>query len=345
MMIGDSWYSTISGLIILGTNLDPGGKYPARGVPMLIACACVYVLTSMLCSANMVPKQREMDGVVQNIYEAIETNQHLQSTLFVICGDHGMNDAGNHGASSPGETSSALVFMSPKMKSLGLNFQAPVEPSDEFEYYSKVEQSDLTPTIAALLGFPVSKNNLGAFIPDFLPFWESTRDRAQILFRNARQILDIVTATFGPDLFSTAAAVDPCALQGTDVHELACRWRTIVQHAPSVAEAEELDAVWQAEVSSWLSQAQDLMSSMASNYDIPRLFFGQGLAVVALVSSILATVSLGNKPWPSLGSLFILSVPYGLMMFASSYVEEEHRFWYWSSTFWLAYLGTKVVRR
>jgi ethanolaminephosphotransferase len=113
-----------------------------------------------------------MDGIVQQIYTAIDSEEHLKSTLFVVCGDHGMNDAGNHGASSPGETSPALVFLSPKLKTLETRNPSPLPFKDDFQYYSTVEQSDIAPTLAALLGFPVPKNNLGAFIDAFLPFWE-----------------------------------------------------------------------------------------------------------------------------------------------------------------------------
>jgi ethanolaminephosphotransferase len=123
----------------------------------------------------MIVKQREMDNIVQQIYSAIEAEEHLRSTLFVVCGDHGMNDAGNHGASSAGETSAALVFMSPKLRDLRKNLSSPVPEDESFQYYSTVEQSDLAPTLAALLGFPVPKNNLGALIPDFLPFWSNGR--------------------------------------------------------------------------------------------------------------------------------------------------------------------------
>lgn len=122
-------------------------------------------------STNMLPKQIEMDGIVQRIYTALESQKHLKSTLMVLLGDHGMNDAGNHGGSAPGETSPALVFLSPKLKSLGRTFQSPVETQEDFRYYSVVEQSDLAPTLGALLGFPVPKNNLGAVMLDFLPFW------------------------------------------------------------------------------------------------------------------------------------------------------------------------------
>ncbi len=119
----------------------------------------------------MVPKQIEMDGIVEQIYRAIENEEHLQSTLFVLCGDHGMNDAGNHGGSAPGETSPALVFISPKLQTISQGFKSPTTAKEEYQYYTVVEQSDIVPTLAGLLGFPVPLNNLGVFIPDFLRFW------------------------------------------------------------------------------------------------------------------------------------------------------------------------------
>jgi ethanolaminephosphotransferase len=290
-------------------------------------------------------KQREMDGIVRQLFDALETQSHLQSTLLVLCGDHGMNDAGNHGASSPGETSPALVFVSPKLKGISSKYLAPAQPKNEYDYYSMVEQSDIAPTLAALLGFPISKNNLGAFIPEFLPFWPSSNDKVQILIRNARQILNIVTAAFGDELFDTQASVDPCVSKSTDISELACEWRKIDLQASSQVNAEEVDKAWLSATSAWIRKAQDLMSSMASNYDMSRLSLGQGLSAAAVIASV---ASLGLQGFWRTGfllPLFLLAASYGPMMFASSYVEEEHHFWYWTSTIWLAYLGAREVQR
>lgn len=84
-----------------------------------------------------------------------------------------MNDVGNHGGSSAGETSAALVFMSPKFNIQGniVNISSPIAPTGEFEYHDKIQQSDLVPTLASLLGFPIPKNNLGLFIGNFLKLW------------------------------------------------------------------------------------------------------------------------------------------------------------------------------
>ncbi|KAL7945738.1 alkaline-phosphatase-like protein [Trichoderma barbatum] len=296
-------------------------------------------------STHMPGKQREMDGIIRELFHALETKSHLQSTLLVLCGDHGMNDAGNHGASSPGETSPALVFMAPKLKEISSRYLAPAQPKNEYDYYSMVEQSDISPTLAALLGFPISKNNLGAFIPEFLPFWPNSGDKVQILIRNARQILNIVTAAFGGELFDTKASIDPCASTSTDVGELACEWRKISSEAAAQAGAKEVDQAWLSATSAWIRKAQDLMSSMASNYDLSRLSLGQGLSVAAVIASV---ASLGLQGFWQTGfllPLFLLVASYGPMMFASSYVEEEHHFWYWTSTIWLAYLGIKEVQK
>ena len=113
-----------------------------------------------------------MDGIVKRIFNSIENESHLESTLFIVCGDHGMNDVGNHGGSSAGETSAALVFISPKLKRISQGMTSPILPGSEFDFYSTVEQSDLVPTLASLLRFPIPKNNLGLFIRPFLELWD-----------------------------------------------------------------------------------------------------------------------------------------------------------------------------
>ena len=293
----------------------------------------------------MVPKQREMDDIVERIFQALETKEHLASTLLVVCGDHGMNDAGNHGASSPGETSPALLFMSPKLKSISPRYPAPATPKDQFEYYSKVEQSDIAPTIAALLGFPIPKNNLGAFIPEFLQFWPASNDKIQILIRNARQILNIVTAAFGSDLFDASSSVDPCSHGKTQLNELACEWQKINVRANSLKAVNEVDSEWVDSISQWLRDSQSIMSTMASNYNLVRLGLGQGLALASFVVSILAVYLDGTHRKGMILPLYLITASYGIMMFASSYVEEEHHFWYWSSTLWLTILSVREIRR
>ena len=128
-------------------------------------------------SPNMLPKQREMDGIVESIYSAIIDPElpHLHRTLLVLLGDHGMNDGGNHGGSSEGETSPVLTFISPLLEMVsdgGTECPTQHQKGDCCGYYETIEQSDVVPTLAGLLGVPIPRNNLGVFIDGVLGFWD-----------------------------------------------------------------------------------------------------------------------------------------------------------------------------
>lgn len=68
-------------------------------------------------SPLMKPKQKEMDQVIETIYEIVAQEDakrivhdpDAKGTLIVLCGDHGMNEMGNHGGSSVGETSAVCL--------------------------------------------------------------------------------------------------------------------------------------------------------------------------------------------------------------------------------------------
>ncbi|KAH7321472.1 GPI ethanolamine phosphate transferase-like protein 2 [Rhexocercosporidium sp. MPI-PUGE-AT-0058] len=292
---------------------------------------------------NMIPKQHEMDGIVKSIYEAMTNKEHLQSTLLVLCGDHGMNDAGNHGGSAPGETSPALVFVSPKLRNINPGHRAPAPFEEEFQYYSTVEQSDIAPTLGSLLGFPAPRNNLGAMIPDFLPFWPEKNDQVQILLRNARQILGVVEAAFPS--FEAAPAAKDCKDLSRNIDRLSCQWKIITESQPKLEDEDQTVQEWLQITTQWLKEAQEIMSGTASNYDVRKLVTGQAVSTLALVLGITAAFATLVNSFKEAAPILLISLLYGIMMFASSYVEEEQHFWYWATSAWLVLLWVKCTRK
>ena len=83
------------------------------------------------------------------------------------------------------------------------------------------------------------------------------------------------------------------------------------------------------------------MSSTASNYDLPSLTIGIILCVLAAVASFMTSFPalLESKITGAVASFTLIL--HGVMMFASSYIEEEHHFWYWVSSAWLMWLLCK----
>jgi ethanolaminephosphotransferase len=80
------------------------------------------------------------------------------------------------------------------------------------------------------------------------------------------------------------------------------------------------------------------MSSAASNYDVNRLMLGIALAFASVASG--ATAAWGLPLRNVNGAITaLIALLYAIMMFASSYVEEEQHFWYWITGGWVAYLS------
>ncbi|XP_006892789.1 PREDICTED: GPI ethanolamine phosphate transferase 1-like [Elephantulus edwardii] len=115
-------------------------------------------------------------------------------TTFILTSDHGMTDWGSHGAGHPSETLTPLVTW-------GAGIRSPQKVSaqqydDAFLKEWKLEnwqrldvnQADIAPLMASLIGVPFPLNSVGTLPVDYL----NTSDlfKAESMFTNAVQILE-----------------------------------------------------------------------------------------------------------------------------------------------------------
>ena len=168
-----------------------------------------------------------MDDVVRQIYTAIEDEPHLQKTLLVLIGDHGMNEKGNHGGDSPSETASAMAFISPHLKSISKGMKSPVPVTNDYQYYSVVNQIDIVPTLAGLLGFSIPASSVGIFIPRFLDLWPNLDAKVQLLLKNAGQMMNVFEMKYGALSPAITLCNSHCGECPSEESRIICQWREV----------------------------------------------------------------------------------------------------------------------
>lgn len=253
-------------------------------------------------SANMPAKQRELDVVVEQIFHGLL--QKDDKTLMVLMGDHGMNDIGNHGGSSVGETSSAMVLLSSQFKRYGLakgQVKLPLPYTADFDYLAAVDQIDLVPTLSELIGLQVPINSLGAFIPAFLPLY---KDKQSLLIKNALQLKVLLDKSQG----------------------------TVGSKLEDFCDVKSVDSLFE-----YINMAKHTLSEASSDYNYDDLHLGIVLsAIFAFESLILYFVHYWHSLVPAAVNLAFF-VLYGCSFFSSSSIEEEHHTWWFFATLIAAY--------
>ncbi|KAI9594925.1 hypothetical protein BDF19DRAFT_422974 [Syncephalis fuscata] len=318
-------------------------------------------------SPLMKPKQREMDDVVRILYERtkkvdeerIKANSHALPTLIILCGDHGMNELGGHGGSSPGETSPALIFMSPSVQWSNITIPA-----------RTINQIDVVPTISLLFGVPSPRNSLGNLVPEM--FQALPREQwIRALQLNANQIRSMMISLWnnwdtscleGHDLATVNCDAD---MEGEN-EELICNYEQAVYYHQHISNNEQADIIEQVAYlyQKFAEQGAQRLTQDFSSYGLGSMLAGMILmAITTLVSIRLFyhvvqqqqqqqnasfksnSASLSKFKAQSLlwrhnhilsKSAVVLAILYGIGLFASSYIEEEHQMWYFIvQTIWL----------
>ena len=138
-------------------------------------------------------KQIEMDDIVKQMHTTVQTRERedptRRQTVIVLCSDHGMNSAGNHGGASEPETDAVAVFLGPPLPAHfasdggGALYLAAVRDAA----FPLVWQVDMASTLAALLGLESPVGNIGRLLPGALDH-SPLAEYLEALAANARQL-------------------------------------------------------------------------------------------------------------------------------------------------------------
>ncbi|KAI7897734.1 alkaline-phosphatase-like protein [Cokeromyces recurvatus] len=298
-------------------------------------------------SPLMKPKQKEMDQAIERIYDIIAKQDSERSkkggdakggTLIVICGDHGMNEKGNHGGSSIGETSAGLVFLSPAFEAQPLKYQWELERSRTLGF-PIVDQIDLVPTLATLFSFPIPKNNLGKIILElYQPHQQDVSHILRGLQLNAFQLAQLLTKLMPevskyitePHLYTHETNPNSPGFyyaKAIDLHQ------TYLQTAFNNGK-EEIGKRAIYSYYKFIDIAQSKLVNTASDYSLKLMLVGVTLICISAVQCILwvkETYSITSTDLWDVRKYFsiIAFITYSMSMFASSFVEKEHATWYY----------------
>ncbi|QLL33875.1 hypothetical protein HG536_0F02000 [Torulaspora globosa] len=244
-------------------------------------------------SQFMPAKHQEMDEIIGQIYE-----NSGNDTLICVMGDHGMNDNGNHGGSSSGETSAAMVLMSKKLQDYEVPAQQklvrlPVKDTSTnptYQYLTSIQQVDLVPTLATLFNFPIPKNSVGVVIRETLQLLDDKLAAIKVQ-ENFRQLQSVKRSHKDTD----------------DVFE-------------------NLDATFQK-----MRDIQSELMRSATDYNYEFLYLGLLILLVSTMAAMAAGLQQIRLEKPFF-IILTISLIVGLSSFGSSFVEEEHQIWWWIAT-------------
>ena len=304
-------------------------------------------------SSLLVPKLKEMDQIIEKIYNHIKIQDEKRcnsiknqncGTLFIVTGDHGMNELGNHGGSSPLEINTGLLFIDHSLQS-NKTTHVKMNPSI-------VNQVDLIPSLSLLFGLPIPKNNLGKIIPNVF-IKHSSEEILHALYINSKQLMNVIQ---GHKQFWMDGVP-----QSSEIYKLWEEHQNLENHVKSLyaphfntIEREETAKTLIIRYEKLLDNISNQFLQLLTEYDNTKLLIG---VFLLFLSCIILFYILCSKIKSDINQ-FIFSpfymveiilyfgcfIVYYSSLFTSSFIEEEHQTWYFLlSTCFFVYLFLSVV--
>ncbi|XP_071551916.1 GPI ethanolamine phosphate transferase 2-like isoform X2 [Panulirus ornatus] len=210
------------------------------------------------------PKLLEMDSVIMNLHQTLEAKGHRY--LVLLCGDHGMSDAGGHGGSSHSEvTTSALLFSNTFDKQISGKVR-------------EVKQVDLASTLSFLTGVEVPEGNVGRPLTEVFSHFGLER-RMSLHHNAAKQLLAIAR---GSGLFANHGNADLIFEEATRLHkEVLEKHKHLPDSSYNTAEVERVCKFY-LECQLMVSEA---LTSKLQSYDLPTIFIATSAVIMILALS------------------------------------------------------------
>ncbi|APA15144.1 hypothetical protein sscle_14g099140 [Sclerotinia sclerotiorum 1980 UF-70] len=230
----------------------------------------------------MTSKLQQMDIMIRGLVDKLDDD-----TLLVIMGDHGMDGKGDHGGESDDEVEAAL-WMYSKKGIFGRTDPTFVTPPQNAKT-RPVNQIDLVPTLALLLGLPIPFNNLGK------PIEEAFAGKKGNALENLANVARMTAAGIKryQAAYFAARGIDESTIDGSP----SALWLTAEQTLDSKSTQNSAE-VYHA-FSAYQTETLRICRDLWARFDVPSMIMGiciLAASVLALVLYANSNVSDGNEP-------------------------------------------------
>ncbi|OUC48733.1 kinase domain protein [Trichinella nativa] len=129
-----------------------------------------------------------VDKGIEKLYELFEKFFNDEQTAYVFTSDHGMTDWGSHGSGSLDEISTPLIAWGAGIRTTTVPKNVPPCWNDIDEQHCRINQVDVAPLLASLIGINFPMNSVGILPLDLLNV--SQKAESLLMWNNFKQILD-----------------------------------------------------------------------------------------------------------------------------------------------------------